>query len=514
MARTPHNDHIPAPKRPGKYPNKDRLWNAIIEMLHQCSEYPSDSPEARMGSPSDAQAFVQAILDILWYIDGHHQTLANRVKIPKLFEKFEGYNVPEKMKKRKRERENLKVDRLTDLAYRLSRFQTRSWMKVSNWIVLKDSVDALVDATTQYCTYLKEKNKVGRQQQERLILKKDNYTLELLPICPLPSVRMRDLWLKLQSLGDEEAFVDVNEYAPIDRHQRFRYLTDLQAGLPRKTVLLTFSIGGSTPDYHFIWVARQKEEDNLRMSTSFIDEIKAAMPEYHSRAMRRLYMNRFGLFTKDAPAYVLREIYSDLTHDASGCRNVEETELKMRLEIALAAEDPDIIVDLRSLNGDGSDRFEVFWQHMATYINDKSSVHERRQSTVNYMAVAFSVRDLIEEVSKLCPEGTPIPSQTWTRYQFHPKHPRSMAARLYLKRFNLKLMVQQRLLRLTHVDAHYCAAYFRYMREYAVLHRDHCQMISMDDKHRLKLGEPSYPVAAVDREIEVIVSARQCHGRR
>ena len=51
------------------------------------------------------------------------------------------------------------------------------------------------------------------------------------------------------------------------------------------------------------------------------------------------------------------------------------------------------------------------------------------------------------------------------------------------------------------MDSHYiyCAAIFCYLREYAIQIREFCKLYCMDDKHRLKVGEPGVPVAAVER---------------
>ena len=48
------------------------------------------------------------------------------------------------------------------------------------------------------------------------------------------------------------------------------------------------------------------------------------------------------------------------------------------------------------------------------------SVHERRHGSVTYLVFALSARDLLTEVAKKCPEGTPISSQAWLQYQFLP----------------------------------------------------------------------------------------------
>lgn len=61
-------------------------------------------------------------------------------------------------------------------------------------------------------------------------------------------------------------------------------------------------------------------------------------------------------------------------------------------------------------------------------------------------------------------------------------------------------MVQARQLRKWHADAHYCAAL---LKAFSVKFRSHCQLVFMDDT---KIGEPSVPVAAVERGEKVIIS--------
>ena len=56
------------------------------------------------------------------------------------------------------------------------------------------------------------------------------------------------------------------------------------------------------------------------------------------------------------------------------------------------------------------------------------------------------------------------------------------------------------------MDAHYASALFRYQKEFAVKYRLYCSFVFVDDKHHCKVGEPSNPVATVDRGKRVIVS--------
>ena len=115
------------------------------------------------------------------------------------------------------------------------------------------------------------------------------------------------------------------------------------------------------------------------------------------------------------------------------------------------------------------------------------------------MARAISVRDLIDQVTSRCPEGTPIPSEAWVKYNFCPKNPRSKSTKHYTGRLKVKRHIQKSLFRKEHPDSHYCAALYRYLQELAVMYRDIVHFISIDDKHCIKVGEPGFPVAAVER---------------
>ena len=47
------------------------------------------------------------------------------------------------------------------------------------------------------------------------------------------------------------------------------------------------------------------------------------------------------------------------------------------------------------------------------------------------------------------------------------------------------------------------------MREYAVKFREHSVFICDNDKHRIKVGEPGYPLAAAESGCQVVVSLNQ-----
>ena len=119
---------------------------------------------------------------------------------------------------------------------------------------------------------------------------------------------------------------------------------------------------------------------------------------------------------------------------------------------------------------------------------------------VTHLAAAMSVRDFHDQVTKLCPEGTPIPSIQWLRLQFWPRRLKCGFAKhqkgpsLWYKHGNFVNSTSIVIM------------YQHYLREFAIQYRDYATMVSMDEKHIVKVGEPGFPVAGVERGKQVLIS--------
>ena len=136
-----------------------------------------------------------------------------------------------------------------------------------------------------------------------------------------------------------------------------------------------------------------------------------------------------------------------------------------------------------------------------------TATDDYRHSQVVHLAKGVSVRDLREQVKGRCPENTPIPSESYIQLKFFPSRKGTRAAERYTGRLKIKRMVQQRQWRKQHVDSHYAACIFRYQREFAVKLRNSAIFACVDDKHRVKIGEISCPVAAAEQGRQVIVNS-------
>ena len=171
------------------------------------------------------------------------------------------------------------------------------------------------------------------------------------------------------------------------------------------------------------------------------------------------------------PAY-LREMYRQLTGDASAASTESEKEVDERVRQALDLEDADLVVDLRHHNNGHPSKYEPFWEACERYIESTIELHvavdDRRHDCIAHLAIALSVNDLLSEVSKRVGPDVPIPSPQWLRLQFWPKSPTAKSALQYTGRLKVKYMIQQRQLRKYHEDTHYASALFRYQKEMSI----------------------------------------------
>ena len=133
------------------------------------------------------------------------------------------------------------------------------------------------------------------------------------------------------------------------------------------------------------------------------------------------------------------------------------------------------------------------------------AVDDHRHLQVVHIAKAISVRDFKDQVAQRCPPGTPVPSDELVRLQFVPAHKSYCTASKYTACLQVKKKIQQRQWRKEHEDVHYAACIFRYMCEYALLLWSSAIFACLDDKHKVKVGEPNCLVAAAERGRQVLV---------
>ncbi|XP_064646150.1 uncharacterized protein LOC135499336 [Lineus longissimus] len=459
---------------------------------------------------------------MLFYVDGQYSKMEVEIgttrKIADLFKRrFSGFNVPEKSKHRKRTLGNLSESKLESHAVSLREaIQSQIYLDEVPWAEVKLAVLEVVEMVEQFCVTLRtsrKRNKVSRETPRSEVETRTKTT-----ILPANKGKLHNALIELErQVKQAEPYtpVSIREYLPMcDRRRVFEMIELLREcglRLAEKCFHYVHHEGGTKSSLHFVWKGLDGDGvgRTVDLCTKVIAKIESEVPIYERRITKQNFIKAFG-FVADSVA--LRAIFSQLTRDNSAPVNLNSQEIDERFKFAMLSEDAGIMVDLRHQGPENRpDTFREFFEATEKYLAEDIGVacQERRHGEQLYLAKAVSLKDLHQRVKERVPADTNIPSVKWLRYQFQPINLQANTAKYYKGRMNIKMMVQKRQIRVNHVDAHYCAAAWRYMREMAILHREITTLVSADDKHKIKVGEPSYPLAAAERGKQVIVGPNQ-----
>ena len=196
----------------------DRLYNDILSLLKEMG--------VRWNSPLMYGApFVQKLQDILWYIDGHHDSIKEKAsKIPPLFKRFVGYNCPERHKHRKRTQANLSRSEINGHVLSLQSYLQSSWFKKEVFSQLKEATEMLMGSLNQYVAYLVEKNKSMKLHHESTSPSATPCDSSDLRYMPKISTVSSNIWPLQEKVIQSDPYtpIPVMDFTPSDRKQRYR----------------------------------------------------------------------------------------------------------------------------------------------------------------------------------------------------------------------------------------------------------------------------------------------------
>ena len=457
--------------------------------------------------------FIKIVCEALWTVDGHHAVLNSRsCAVPPMLSKFQGYNCPEQHRHVKASLDSLILD---SLSKQLLSTSQQLWMQQSDVKDLQRAIEEFGCNLRKYSQYLEQKKvKVSKNRLSVTPVRKPDSAqcLEVLSglnHCISPAVQQKYHALNLAlDKCDPYSPVFVNDFQPEEASPR-TWRENLRKAMKEKTMLFTYSSGNNKGDFLFVWkVCSDECEASMTLHNhGAISNVLETMNTYHSRYMRKVFAERCSRICHMSPA-VKRCLYRELTSDCSASETVSQSKVDGRVRFLFESEDCDLIPDLRHLNEGRPEVYNSFWAACAQYIEEMSlaAADDRRHDSVVHLATALSAPDMHKAVSAKLPPSVARPSVKWLYLQFWPKDPTRRSAIHHTGRLDIKFMVQSRQFRATHPDAHYAAALFLYLRQYAIRFRDHCSLVYQDDKHHCKVGEPGYPVAAVERGKKVLVA--------
>ena len=376
------------------------------------------------------------------------------------------------------------------------------WFLNDKFQNFKAIMDQLLTSLQKYYNFLisqQERSQTVHMSKEPVRSVNDNWSFQI--VQSPASLTVLDKYSLLvaacQNLPYYEP-VDLIDFEPADTIERRSWLKTLK--LPFDYGIFTFQHGNYLGNLTVIWKQPPPEERDSTQDISIMNSIKSNMEKYATRSMRRDFIETYAKVTNDKPA-ILRSMYRYLTGYSFASENKAEEAVDFRVaKFLLNADDPKLIIDLRKNNGRISDsKLDPFWDELGKFLEEKSVVHERRQSEVAYMPFALSVGDLKQQVLSRMPPKSAAPSDSWLKLNFYPGNPTTESATNYTGRFQVKHAVQQRLLRAQHIDSEFGFHQYTLLKHFVVKWRDNCLMQCLDDKAIIPVGEPGKPTAATNR---------------
>ncbi|CAG8582105.1 15847_t:CDS:10, partial [Gigaspora rosea] len=381
------------------------------------------------------KSFIERLTAALWYIDPHRSKfIARSLSLGELFNNLNQYQKDQHYNffydTGKHAKTNLKRDKLEQLASSLELSVVQPWATNDNWNweTIINEVFVLISSMQKYAKNLEQINQVMKEIHiSDTLARQPANDLKVYTIEPCQKINIKYQQLR-NFLSNTNDYIEINleRFLPEDTIQCYHYIRSLQIHFP--VTLYHYYQGNYLGTINYIWKIPVDFEDRSETAQARVmAAIQERLPQYFSRQMRKNVLKKYSLIQTVTPA-VLRVLYHNLTGDAAVTSN------------KITIEDPSIICDLYQNNGFKGTKFDLFWSELEAYFNEQLMIVD-----MDYMPLAIS------SIS----EPILIPSEEWIRLQFQPTNPTNEKAKQYTGRFNIKFMVQARLLRKNHPDIHY-----------------------------------------------------------
>ena len=418
--------------------------------------------------------------------------------VPDIFDAFQGYNDTKRKKVKEQPMSNLVLHGHSEALFAVL---LKGIFKASpEWKECGQAILELAECLRSYEVLLKTESSlqaVRREQGEPL-----RQVSEFLSVEHRAGVGVNSVKPKYAILDEAMKCVPIlqplffNEFIHIEGHfesnmQRFRYIKELQLSMP--VDVYKYSPGGShTAVLCLVPVTADRTADAIQTETAqTVAMIIDKLPQFHTSQMRRQFKASLANVISIPPS-VADMVYKQPSLDATVSQH-PDTEHRLRM---IFMGETGLLSDLRKLNaGRPTGSFDVFFEKLGGIIDEVTAADERRQN-VSHMSEWLSLNDLIDRAKCLCPPEAFIPSKALVRLKFAPRNPYLKSALNFTSKLEVQYKIQRRQLRVSHPDAHYCAAQFKYLKQLAIHYKSEKSILMLcDDKAKVPVGEPGCTIS-------------------
>ena len=469
-------------------------------------------------------SFLDEFTAMLWFINPHIEVLKTRAHLPHpaLAQLYDV--VWNDLAKKHQTKPRLDSKELAGHVGNLYNHLLRPWMSYQHHGSIKAIVDLTVRRLGNHVAYMEAKSRSLSIKYTDIVVLEGRVKLAkfdaVTKLPPMPPSMNRAYKLIAEAVIQAPrpyTVVPIDELLPAERRNRARLLLGLHIEhVP--IVLYTYHLGGSHLDQHYVITLPTETTvtiEEIAMSQAIIkvhETVRQNAQRMQSVRAANAFRKRWSAVTELTPA-VARGIFQDISGSFVYSKHAKCRDMDKRMMALVEGGDVDVVLDGRACNGRKGSKFDDFWDALGSHLDgqDLLAVDERRHGDVSggdrpvtHLADDISMRSLHETVCEQCPDAA-HPSLRWMEYQFWPKNTLFQSAVQYTGRFAVSMMVQSRQLRKDHDDIIVGHVEFKYLKEFCCKYRTLVDLVAEDDKHKVSVGEPGYPVAAAQKTRRVVV---------
>lgn len=183
--------------------------------------------------------------------------------------------------------------------------------------------------------------------------------------------------------------VCLNDFSPMNRYTRRHRVDEL--ALPYRVMIMKYPHGNSLGTLCFVWKVPEQIDETQNAQVTL--QLSREVHKFSTQEMRRDFTVKYHRVANVTKS-ILRSLYRDLTDDYAAASSSFQQEVDERVAKAvLAVESPDILFDLRKLNGKPkSTHFDEFWAELSAFLEEiNPAVDDRRHGETLHMPIASCV---------------------------------------------------------------------------------------------------------------------------
>ena len=178
------------------------------------------------------------------------------------------------------------------------------------WRSFKQKVEILARSFQKYCDYLnakKQRTFANHHSPQQICSIENSLTVQFVQQRHTVASLLQPLCTSIADAGlDSPVFLQDAGVLPDDRRRRYDYMESVKGGLDVPIILVTYSAGGTHGNLHWAWnTSADNISSALQSCQPIIERIKQEIPQFHTREMRKVAFEKYGLITSSVKKAVL-----------------------------------------------------------------------------------------------------------------------------------------------------------------------------------------------------------------